>query len=175
MSAGRTLRLGRIVDVLAVLAIAFVVYRVVIAPRNLPLSAARPAPHVTFASLDGPPFVLHAHVGRIVFLDFYATWCEPCRVSLPWVERFARNHSDVIVVPVDVGEPAEVARAFAKQYHLTNVALDPDSLSRGFFQLDGFPTMVVVDAKGRIRATWEGLNPAIALNMENASKALASR
>jgi hypothetical protein len=55
---------------------------------------------------------------------------------------------------------------------LRNVALDGAALSQGYFQLDGFPTVVVVDPQGRIRATWAGFNPAVGANMANAVKAL---
>lgn len=165
---------GRLVDALAVLAIAFVVYRILAAPRFLAPAAALPAPRVTYASLAGPPFALAAHRGRVVFLDFYASWCEPCKISLPWVEHFARAHPEVDVVPVDVGEPPELARSFAQRYELRNVAIDPQGLSNGFFLIHGFPTMVVVDPQGRERATWEGLNPAIQLNMAHAATTLAA-
>lgn len=164
---------GRLVDLLAVLAIAFVAYRIFFAPRDLSLRTAHPAPRVTYVPLaGGTPFVLHEQRGRLVFLDFFASWCEPCRVSLPWVEGYARAHPDVEVVPVDVGEPAAVAHEFAQRYGLHGVVLDPQALSSGFFQIQGFPTMVVIDPQGRVRATWEGLNPAIKLNMENARKTL---
>jgi hypothetical protein len=52
--------------------------------------------------------------------------------------------------------------------------MDPKSLSMGFFQIQGFPTMVVIDPQGRIRATWPGLNPAIQLNMDRARQTLSS-
>ena len=164
---------GRLLDVLAILVIAFVAYRIFVAPRNLNLSAAHPAPHVQYETLAGPPFVLTQHRGRLLFLDFYASWCEPCKISLPMVEHFARSHPEVDVVPVDVGEPPSVVQAFAKMYKLQNVAIDTPALSRGFFQIDGFPTMVVIDPQSRIRATWAGLNPAIQMNMANAEKVLA--
>lgn len=168
----RHLTFGRVVDALAVIAVLFVVYRLLVAPRFLGAPNAYPAPRVTYATLAGQPFVLQSHRGRVVFLDFWASWCEPCKLSLPLVERFAHAHPEVDVVPVDVGEPASVAAAFARVHHLTHVALDPESLSQGFFQIDGFPTMVVIDRAGRIRATWTGLNPAIALNMAHAAHAL---
>ncbi|MFN2448691.1 MAG: TlpA family protein disulfide reductase [Candidatus Baltobacteraceae bacterium] len=171
----RNLPAGRLVDVLAVLAIAFVAYRIFIAPRNFSLKTAHPAPRVAYATLDGPRFELARHRGRLVFLDFYASWCEPCRISLPLVERYARSHPEVDVVPIDVGEPAPVAAAFAKRYDLHNVALDPSALSNGFFQIRGFPTMVVVDPQGRVRASWEGLNPAVQINMGHAQASLARR
>ena len=156
---------------MAVVVIVFILGRIFIAPRVFASAAhARPAPHVVYARLSGAPFVLTHARGRVLFLDFFATWCEPCRLSLPLVERFARSHPRADVVPVDVGEPAEVAAPFAAHLHLGDVAIDPRELSRGFFGIEGFPTMVVIDPQGRVRATWEGFNPAIALNMAHAEK-----
>jgi thiol-disulfide isomerase/thioredoxin len=162
-----------IFDALAIALVVFIAYRLILAPRSLPESAAYPAPAVHFQALSGAPFALEKQRGHVVFLEFYASWCAPCRVSLPLVESFARSHPHVRVIPVDVGEPRELAAAFARQNALANVVIDPRALSRGFFQLEGFPTMVVIDARGRIRATWEGLNPAIQLNMAHAAKTLA--
>jgi thiol-disulfide isomerase/thioredoxin len=160
------------IDLLAVALIAYALYRIFVAPRYLNPASARPAPHVTYASVDGPPFVLTQHRGRVVFLDFFASWCEPCKVSLPIVERFARAHPEVDVIPVDEGEPRAVAAAFARAKGLRDVALDPHLLAGGYFQIEGLPTMVVIDPQGRIRATWPGLNPAIAINMAHAEAVL---
>ncbi|MBC5815954.1 MAG: TlpA family protein disulfide reductase [Candidatus Eremiobacteraeota bacterium] len=160
--------MARVWDVLALLVIAFVVWKLLIAPRSLDQATAHPAPHLVLASLNGQSFKLAEHRGRVVFLDFYASWCEPCKISLPLVERFARSHPEADVIPIDVGEPLPVALAFAKQYDLHGAALDPNRLASNWFNVEGFPTMVVIDPGGDIRATWPGLNPAIQLNMANA-------
>lgn len=165
---------SRLLDVAAVLLILFVVYRVFIAPRFLQSASAHPAPHVRYETLAGAPFVLTQHRGRVVFLDFWASWCEPCKLSLPMVEAFARSHPNADVVAVDVGEPRPLVEAYARAHRMKNVALDPQGLSQGFFQIEGFPTMVVIDPRGRIRATWTGFNPAIQLNMAHAAKKLSS-
>lgn len=167
-------RFARVWDLLALLVIALVAYRLLFAPRVF-RTPSQPAPHVRYATLDGAPFVLTKERGHVVFLDFFASWCEPCKLSLPLVESFARTHPHAVVVPVDVGEPREVVAAFARARHLERVAFDPQSLSQGFFQIDGFPTTVVIDPRGYIRATWAGFNPAIALNMANAERVLAAR
>jgi thiol-disulfide isomerase/thioredoxin len=140
--------ISRALDVLAVLVVLFVAYRIFVAPRYLNVANAHPAPHVTYQTLSGKPFVLTRQRGRVVFLDFFASWCEPCKISLPMVETFARAHPEVDVVPIDVGEPRTVAESFAKAHGLRRVALDPQSLSLGFFQIEGFPTMVVIDPHG---------------------------
>ncbi|MDQ6930638.1 MAG: TlpA family protein disulfide reductase [Candidatus Eremiobacteraeota bacterium] len=157
---------------LALLVIAFVVWKLLVAPRALSKAGAVPAPHVVLASLQGAPFKLVAHRGRVVFLDFFASWCEPCKISLPLVSRFARAHPEVEVVPIDVGEPPGIVAPFAKHYQLRGVALDRDQLAMQWFGVAGLPTMVVIDPRGNIRATWPGLNPAIQLNMANAESQL---
>ena len=162
----------RLFDGLAAALVLFVGYRLLVAPRALSENAAYPAPAVTYQALSGGELALAKQRGHVVFLEFYASWCTPCRASLPLVEAFARAHPEVRVIPVDVGEPRAVAAAFARALALEKVAIDPRALSRGFFHLDGFPTMVVIDPRGRIRATWEGLNPAVQLNMAHAEKVL---
>lgn len=161
-------------DALAVLVVLFVLYRIFIAPRYLSVANAHPAPHVVYQTLSGKPFALAGQRGHVVFLDFWASWCGPCKISLPLVENFARAHPEVEVIPVDVGEPRGVVAAYARSHGMRHVALDPKALSQGFFQIDGFPTMVVIDPQGRIRATWTGLNPAIELNMAHAEQTLRS-
>jgi cytochrome c biogenesis protein CcmG/thiol:disulfide interchange protein DsbE len=164
----------RVLDGLAILVVLFILYRIFIAPRFLSLANAHPAPRVVYQTLAGKPFALAQHRGRVVFLDFWASWCEPCKLSLPMVERFARAHPEVDVVPVDVGEPRAVAESFARAHDMQHVAIDPQALSQGFFALNGFPTMVVIDPQGRVRATWAGFNPAIQMNMAHAEQTLRS-
>lgn len=122
--------------------------------------------------MDGGTFRVADQRGSLVFLDFYASWCEPCKIELPLVERWSRGNRGSVVVPVDVGEPRSVAASFARRYSLQNVALDPTSSARALFGVQGFPTIVVIDATGHIRAKWEGLNPAIGLAMSNAQAKL---
>ena len=165
---------ARLWDALAIAVIAFVAWKWYFAGRTLDKPNAFPAPHVSYALLDGGTFALTAHRGRVVFLDFWASWCAPCRLSLPLAEGYAKAHPEVDVIPVDVGEPRAVAAAYAKEHDLRSVALDPQSISNGYFQIEGFPTMVAIDPQGRIRATWTGFNPLLASNMENARKTLSS-
>jgi thiol-disulfide isomerase/thioredoxin len=162
----------RLIDALAVALVLLLAYRLFFAPKPLAENAAYPAPAVKYETLSGTQFALANERGRVVFLEFYASWCTPCKTTLPLVESFARAHPQVRVVPIDVGEPRVVAEAFARRNALKNVAIDPHALSRGFFQLQGFPTMVVIDPRGRIRATWQGVNPQLQLDMANAAKVL---
>ena len=152
--------------------VAFAAWKIFFAPRALSLASAYPAPRIAYPKLAGGTFHVSDERGRVLFLAFYASWCEPCRLEEPLVERYARAHPRVAVIPIDVGEPRAVVAAYARRLRLRDVVLDPKSSSQGFFQIEGFPTMVVIDPQGRIRATWTGFNPAIGLAMANAEKTL---
>ena len=162
---------GRVFDVLALCVVALVAWKILLAPRALN-ATPYPAPRIAYPKLDGGTFHISDLRGRVTFLDFYASWCEPCNLETPLIERFARANPQSAVVPIDVGEPAVVAAHYAQRFKLKGVVLDPRSSSQGFFQIDGFPTIVVIDPQGRIRATWSGFNPAIELAMSNAQKTL---
>jgi thiol-disulfide isomerase/thioredoxin len=143
-----------------------------LAPRAFAPAGSHPAPHAVFARLEGPEFRVADELGHVLFLDFYASWCEPCKIELPLVQAWRRGHPEAVVVPVDVGEPRSVAAEFAARYSLGNVALDPSARSRALFDVEGFPTIVAIDGSGHVRAKWEGLNPAIGLALSNAQSRL---
>ncbi|HEY2475517.1 MAG TPA: TlpA disulfide reductase family protein [Candidatus Cybelea sp.] len=171
-STRKLLRIDRLWDALALLAIAFALWKIFIAPRSLDFHSSHPAPAAVYERLDGGTFHLAQQRGRLVFLDFYASWCTPCKLELPLVQRWSSSHPETLVVPVDVGESRATAADFARRYRLRDVLLDPQSSARALFSVEGFPTIVVVDGRGYVRAKWEGLNPAIGLAMDNAEKSL---
>ena len=163
---------ARLWDAVALALVAFAVWKMLVAPRFLAAPGAHPAPHAVYARLDGSEFRVADARGRPLFLDFFASWCEPCKIEMPLVRRWARSHPDSNVVLVDVGEPRATAAAFAQRNALDNVVLDPGSSARALFGVEGFPTIVAIDSNGNVRAKWEGLNPAIALALTNARQQL---
>lgn len=154
---------ARGLDVLAVLIVLVAVLRFVVLPRLHP--AAGPAPLVSLQTLEGGRFDLERARGRPVFLDFWATWCEPCRDSIPLVQHFRQTHPNVTVESVDVGESIALVRPFATKLRMTDVILDPDSTAAHAFAINGFPTIIAIDAEGRIQARWIGYTPEIEKEM----------
>ena len=155
---------ARGLDVLAALIVLFALFEFFIAPR-LAQNAVIPAPPVALATLGGGRFAIDRQHGRLTYLDFWATWCEPCQQSIPLIQAFAKAHPEVDVVSVDVGEPAPLVAAFARTHPMEKVALDPDQTAAEAFGIQAFPSMVVIDPQGNQRAKWLGYNPNIAADM----------
>ncbi|WP_373045993.1 TlpA family protein disulfide reductase [Vulgatibacter sp.] len=120
-------------------------------------SAGSDAPRVAFALLDGDePVDLAAWRGKVVLLDFWATWCPPCVESMPVVHKVAADLADEGVVAVAVnGDDAErreeLVRHFLRKHQLEglSVALDDGSAARAF-SVTALPTMVVIGRDGRV-------------------------
>jgi thiol-disulfide isomerase/thioredoxin len=110
---------------------------------------AGPAPPFALPDLDGREVALADHAGRIVVVDFWATWCEPCKQQIPVLNQFHRRHPDVAVlgVAVDAGGREAVA-PFAEEHGIAYpVLLGSESLARDY-GVPGFPALAVVDARG---------------------------
>ncbi len=148
-----------------------VAYKLFVAPLFLREPVVR-ASTFSLPTLERSPIRLSSRPGHVVFLDFWASWCPPCRASLPLVERFARAHPDVEVIAVDVGEAPAAARAFAQAQGIAGVALDGDKRVSDAFGVVVLPTIVAIDPAGYVRARWTGFNPAIELALEHARQAL---
>ncbi len=155
---------ARGLDVLAVVIVLAAVAKFLILPR-LPHRTIVQAPPLSLTTLSGRHFDLAKARGRFVFLDFWASWCDPCRASIPLVQHFRRAHPGIDVVSVDVGEDTHVVRPFVTAFKMDDVALDPDMTAAHAFGVTGYPTLVAIDAAGRVRASWIGFDPDIEREM----------
>ena len=102
---------------------------------------------------EAPPVSLSALKGRVVLLNFWATWCKPCEEEMPAMERLYRELGprgfELVAVSVDE-EPGPV-RDFRERLGITfPIALDPDQKSARLYQTMGFPESVLVDREGNI-------------------------
>jgi thiol-disulfide isomerase/thioredoxin len=163
---------ARALDVLAVLVVLVAVGRFVVLPR-LHRDVVQ-APPVSLATLDGGRFDLGRSRGRLVFLDFWASWCDPCRASIPLVQHFKRSHPGVQVISVDVGEDTSTARAFATQLKMDDVALDPDQTVAHAFGVTGYPSLFAIDGTGKVVARWIGFDPNVEREMSDVTARYAA-
>jgi cytochrome c biogenesis protein CcmG/thiol:disulfide interchange protein DsbE len=121
-------------------------------------TAGRPAPALPSAVLVGPRVDLASLRGRPAFINFWASWCGPCRREAPRFERFARlTAGRAKVVGIDWGDGLAGARSFIRRYGLTYPILrDAKDATGARFGLIGLPTTYVLDSRGRIALTLFG-------------------
>jgi peroxiredoxin/outer membrane lipoprotein-sorting protein len=111
------------------------------------------APDFTLPDANGHPVNLHDLRGKVVVVDFWASWCGPCRAEMPVLQQMHTDlaASGLVVLGLDVGEDAETVAAFAKRQSYTFPLLlgaEPNVSARYF--VEAYPTTFVVDRRGRI-------------------------
>ena len=131
----------------------------------LPLSAlaikeGEPAPALEAKLLDGTPFSLSAASGKVIILNFWATWCEPCRAEMPALNAYYRAHKseglEVLAIsmdqPSDDGKVREVMRGFA-----FDAGLGREASFHGYGRIWRLPLTFVIDRNGVLKKDgWYG-------------------
>jgi thiol-disulfide isomerase/thioredoxin len=117
------------------------------------------APTFTLDTVNGESISLADLSGRPVVLNFWATWCPPCRIELPhFQEASIRYNGRVTILGVDQGEPAGVVAPFAAELGLSYpLALDGDSRVNRLYRVNALPTTVFVDAEGVVDEVYLGI------------------
>ena len=112
------------------------------------------APEFEATGIDGDQFLMSKSRGRIVLLNFWATWCEPCRTEMPELEaRYGEEESaGVLVVGINLDETPAQVRAYRDALKLTfPLLLDPGGGVHTLYRVRGYPTTFFVDEVGMIR------------------------
>ena len=116
----------------------------------------QPAPDFALEDLNGEILQLSDLRGRVVFLNFWATWCVPCRREMPAFERFMKDQPDAgpIVIAVNQDESADEIRDFLDDIDVSGVpvVLDPGAAVHATYSIVGMPTTYIIDETGVIRA-----------------------
>jgi cytochrome c biogenesis protein CcmG/thiol:disulfide interchange protein DsbE len=128
------------------------------------------APGFHLKDLEGKEVSLEENKGRIVVVDFWATWCPPCRMSIPELVEIQKKYKDkgVVVLGISVDLPEQVSRAdllaFKDKMHINYTILRADrqvmvDYFGGGNEQMAIPTLFVVDKKGRVRDKLVGYKP----------------
>jgi peroxiredoxin len=130
-------------------------------PARAAVGKGQKAPNFTLPSLRGGNVAFSSFAGKVVLLDFWAQWCEPCKRELPELEKLAREFAgrNVVVVGVNIDKLRDNAARFAQQLGLTfPVLLDPAGNVASTYELPKMPSSFLVDKKGVVRFVHEGFD-----------------
>jgi thiol-disulfide isomerase/thioredoxin len=121
-----------------------------------------PAPPFLLTDLDGQPISTAAYHGKVVLINFWATWCPPCNEEIPEMIALADRYKDnlqIIGVSMD-DDPPEKVLAFARAHHMNYpIVMGSDKLSEEYGGVDALPTTFVLDTQGRVVQKHMGLYP----------------
>lgn len=118
------------------------------------------APQLDLATSDGR-VSLHDLEGKVVLLDFWASWCGPCRQSFPWMNAMQDKYRDqgLEIVAVNLDQEPEAAAAFLRDIPARfTVAYDPDGETPEAYGVMGMPSAYLIDREGRIHSQHIGFH-----------------
>ena len=125
----------------------------------------------TLKDVENKPVKLASLNGKVVLLDFWATWCGPCKIEIPWFIEFQNKYGarGLQVVGVSVDDPLAKLRPYVAQMKMNYVVLqglDHDDMQDAFGPLVGIPVTVVISRDGRMCAKHVGLTSKEAFETE---------
>jgi peroxiredoxin len=134
-----------------------------------------PAPDFTLRQLDGANLRLGEQRGRVVMVNFWATWCGPCRVELPHLARLHDKYQSAgfVLLGVNIDEDANAAKALASKLGLKfPVLFDSQKKVVAAYDLNAMPATVLIDRDGRVRHLHRGYKEGVEALYEQQVRAL---
>jgi cytochrome c biogenesis protein CcmG, thiol:disulfide interchange protein DsbE len=139
-----------------------------------PIFAAEPAPAFTLPGRD-QPVSLAALRGKVVYVDFWASWCIPCRKSFPWMNSLQKRYANqgLVIVAVNLDKSRDLSDRFLTEVpaELT-IAYDPEGTVASAYKVKGMPSSYLIDRAGRIHSSHVGFREETTGDMEATIKEL---
>ena len=128
------------------------------------LSCAEISYDFTLQDLEGKPISLSDYKGKIVFIDFWATWCPPCRMSIPYVEKLYeqyKDNEDFVVLGINLQEDKETITKFMKKQKMNYPILLSDNKVISNYKIASIPRFFLIDRNGEVYNKYVGFAPGV--------------
>lgn len=126
-----------------------------------PVEDRNPAPDFSLRDADGKTVTLSEYRGKVVLLNFWATWCGPCRIEIPWFTEFERKHKDqgfaVLGVSMDDGGWDEVKPYLRNAKVNYRILMGDHQVAMLYGGVEALPTSFMIDREGKIASVHVGL------------------
>jgi thiol-disulfide isomerase/thioredoxin len=142
------------------------------------VDAGQPAPDLSIKSADGKPLALADLRGKTVYLDFWASWCGPCRQSFPWMNAMHDKYaaSGLAIVAVNVDQKRADADRFLTQFPARfTVVYDAPGITPKSYGIKAMPTSVLIDRDGRVTHVHNGFRNEERDALEEKIRAIVAR
>ena len=142
---------------------------------SLPAWGYGPAPDFTLKDLEGNPISLSQYKGKTVYIDFWATWCGPCRTSFPWMERMKQKYQghDFRIIAISIDGKQEIIDQFLKTQGVSfKVLRDHHGQTSKAYEVKAMPSSFLVDAEGYIQYSHRGFRESDKQLLEEKIRAL---
>jgi len=118
-----------------------------------PVYSENKAPELGLSSIGSGTIQLSNYKGKVIYLDFWATWCVPCRKSFPWMNEMLRKYQakGLEIIAVSLDEKTKMVETFLKRYPADfTIALDQEGRTADLYQVRVMPSSYIIDREGKI-------------------------
>jgi thiol-disulfide isomerase/thioredoxin len=140
------------------------------------LAVGKSAPNFELQDLTGHRISLSQYKGKVVILDFWATWCGPCRMTMPVMENLQKEFPGTLtLLAINLQEPDSVVRDYVRKQNIgSRVLLDEEGNVGQIYGANAIPMQILIDKQGIIREIKTGYSPNMAASLRRQIQALST-